>query len=183
MRVIAGSKRRLSLVTPKGSNTRPTSDQIKETLFNIIAPDLYDVNFLDLFAGSGQIGIEALSRGAASATFVEQDKAALTCIDTNINKCGLADVSTVYGTDVLSALGRMRGQKFDMVFMDPPYGKGLEKDVLSQLKNLELLSDDAVVIIEEQVDKDFGYVNDMGYEVTREKCYKTNKHVFLTLAQ
>ena len=72
MRVIAGSARRLTLVTPKGMETRPTSDKIKETLFNILAPDLYDVNFLDLFAGSGGIGIEALSRGACECTFIER---------------------------------------------------------------------------------------------------------------
>ena len=181
MRVIAGSKRRLPLVTPKGTVTRPTSDQIKETLFNIIAPDLYDVNFLDLFAGSGQIGIEALSRGAAKATFVEQDKAALTCIETNLKKCDLNDVATVYSTDVLGVLSRMRGQKFDMVFMDPPYGKDLEKSVLKMLLDLELLSEDAMVIVEESMDADFEYVSEMGYVIEREKCYKTNKHVFLSV--
>lgn len=181
MRVIAGEKRRLPLVAPKGMTTRPTSDQIKETLFNIIAPDLYDINFLDLFAGSGQIGIEALSRGAATATFVEQDKAALTCIETNLNKCGLSDVSTVYSTDVINALSRMRGQKFDMVFMDPPYNKNLEKDVLSQLMRLELLNDDAIVIVEASIDTDMSFATELGYTVSREKCYKTNKHVFLTV--
>ena len=84
MRVIAGSARRLNLVTPKGNNTRPTSDRIKETLFNILSPMLYDVNFLDLFAGSGGIGIEALSRGAKSATFIEKDKEAVKCIKKNL---------------------------------------------------------------------------------------------------
>ena len=79
MRVIAGSARRLNLITPKGMSTRPTSDKVKETLFNILAPGLYGVRFLDLFAGSGGIGIEALSRGAVWCTFVEKDKEAVSC--------------------------------------------------------------------------------------------------------
>ena len=86
MRIISGSKRGMLLETPEGLDTRPTSDRIKETLFNMIAPEIYDSYFLDLFSGSGQIGLEALSRGAREAIFVEKDKKATACIEKNIYK-------------------------------------------------------------------------------------------------
>ena len=131
MRVIAGSARRLLLKTPKGLETRPTSDQIKETLFNILMPYLYDANFLDLFSGSGGIGIEALSRGCKSAVFVENSKAALKCIEDNIKNTHFEELSTVYPMDVFSALNQLELKTvFDVVFMDPPYNKELEKQVL-----------------------------------------------------
>ena len=181
MRVIAGSARRLNLVTPKGMETRPTSDRIKETLFNILAPHLYNVNFLDLFSGSGGIGIEALSRGAASATFIEKNKDALACIRKNLETCKFTDKATVIGSDVMSALYNLRPKdKYDIVFMDPPYGQGLEKPVLSILGNTDIIGDDTMIIIEAGLDTDLSFVNKLGFCVNRTKAYKNNMHVFLT---
>ncbi|MBQ6463329.1 MAG: RsmD family RNA methyltransferase, partial [Pseudobutyrivibrio sp.] len=100
MRVIAGNNRGLNLQAPEGLDTRPTTDRIKETLFNMIAFDLPDANFLDLFAGSGQIGIEALSRGAKEAVFVEKDKKAYDCIEKNLIKAKLTDKASVLKTDI-----------------------------------------------------------------------------------
>lgn len=122
MRVIAGTARRLPLVTPKGMETRPTTDRIKETLFNILQNDLPGCHFLDLFAGSGAIGIEALSRGAAKAVFVDNSKEALSCIRQNLEKTHLADRAIVIGQDCAGAiLQLMQKNAFDIIFMDPPH--------------------------------------------------------------
>ena len=107
MRVVAGSARSLLLKTPEGKETRPTTDRIKETLFNMIQFDIEDASFLDLFAGSGAIGIEALSRGARNAVFVENAKEAYECIIDNLNHTKLADKATVLKQDVFTALSVM----------------------------------------------------------------------------
>lgn len=183
MRVIAGSARRLTLVTPKGNTTRPTSDKIKETLFNILAPDIYDVNFLDLFAGSGGIGIEALSRGARFATFIEKDKNAVECIKKNINTTHFSEKSRVVPYDVLTSLYNLESSgPFDMIFMDSPYDAGVEHAVLNILSSSRLMHEDTLVIVEAKLDTEFDYVEDLGLVVTRVKEYKNNKHVFITKA-
>lgn len=180
MRVIAGSAKRMPLKTVEGMDTRPTTDRIKETLFNMISEYLADSYFLDLFSGSGAIGIEALSRGAAHATFVEQNKKAMNCIRENLKFTKLDDRAELYETDVINALSRMEGRKkFDYIFMDPPYDQLLEKRVLEYLQESDLLSEDALIIVEASLDTDFFYVNSLGFSMIKEKIYKTNKHVFL----
>ena len=184
MRVIAGSARRLNLVTPKGNNTRPTSDKIKETLFNILAPDLYGVRFLDLYAGSGGIGIEALSRGAKSCTFVERDKEAVKCIKKNLETTHFTDNSVVMASDVNSALYNLRvKERFDIVFMDPPYDQDLYASTLSVIKSLDIIDKDTMIIAEAAADNDFSFATSLGYEITRIKEYKNNKHVFIKLME
>ena len=180
MRVIAGEAKRLRLVAPKGMDTRPTSDKIKETLFNILAPDLYDAAFLDLFAGSGGIGIEALSRGASKCAFIEKDKEAVKCIRTNLETTRLTDRADVYPVDVLSFLHNLKSnQKYDIVFMDPPYKVGLEKSVLAILAGCDITTDDAMIICESAIDTDYSFADELGFDITRIKEYKNNKHVFL----
>ncbi len=180
MRVIAGSARRLTLVTPKGNNTRPTSDKVKETLFNILAGELSDINFLDLFAGSGGIGIEALSRGASHCTFVEKDKSAVAAIRRNIATTHFEEQSTIYPYDVMSCLHTIdAGEGFDIVFMDPPYGCGLEKDVLTILAGSDIIKEDALIIAEASSDTSFDYLPQLGFAVSRVKDYRNNKHVFI----
>lgn len=183
MRVIAGSARRLLLKTPKGLDTRPTTDQIKETLFNILMPYLYDANFLDLFSGSGGIGIEALSRGSAHATFVENSKPALKCIEENLVNTHFIDQATVFPMDVFSALNQLQGKEcFDIVFMDPPYNMELEKQVLERLSNSTLINEDSLIVIEASNETDIDYVGSLGFEVEKIKQYKNNMHVFLRRA-
>ena len=180
MRVIAGSAKRLQLKTLDGLDTRPTTDRIKETLFNMISPYLYDCRFLDLFAGSGGIGIEALSRGAGEAVFVEQNPKAMACIKENLKKTKLEERAVTMATDVMTSLRRMEGSgTFDYIFMDPPYRKMLEKQVLEYLSESTILSQDAVVIVESSLDTEFSYVEELGFSVIKEKIYKTNKHIFL----
>ena len=121
MRVIAGKARRLNLKTIPGVETRPTTDRIKETLFNILQPQTADCRFLDLFSGSGAIGIEALSRGAAKAVFVEKNPRACNCIRENLTFTKLANDAMVLNMDVIQAMRSLEGKEvFDIIFMDPP---------------------------------------------------------------
>lgn len=180
MRVISGSARSLKLKTVDGMDTRPTTDRIKETLFNIINPSVYDSVFLDLFSGSGGIGIEALSRGAREAVFVESNPKAMSCIKDNLQSTRLASRAVTLTADVMDALYRLEGEKiFDIIFMDPPYERGLEQKVLEYLSGSDLVYEDTLVIVEASRDTDFSYADALGFDVIREKMYKTNKHVFL----
>lgn len=180
MRVIAGSAKRLQLKTLDGMETRPTTDRIKETLFNMISPYIYDSIFLDLFSGSGGIGIEALSRGAKEAVFVEKNPRAMECIKENLKYTKLDKKAMTMTKDVMTALYQLEGEKtFDYIFMDPPYNQELEKMVLSYLSKSELVYEDTVIIVEASLDTDFSYLEQMGFRMIKTKEYKTNKHVFI----
>ena len=158
MRVIAGKARRLPLKTLPGSDTRPTTDRIKETLFNILQPEIPDCSFLDLFSGSGAIGIEALSRGAASAVFVEKNPKACSCIRENLTFTKLAENGKLLAMDALQALRSLEGrQVFDCIFMDPPYGMELEKRVLEYLSDSPMVTEDTQIIIEASKESGIGY--------------------------
>ena len=180
MRVIAGSARSLPLKTIKGLETRPTTDRIKETLFNMISAYLADCRFLDIFSGSGAIGIEALSRGADSCVFIENNREAVQCIRENLAFTRLEEKARILNWDAKSALLSLRNEApFSIVFMDPPYDSNLEDSLFSCLADLSLIDEDSLIIVEAKLSKCFDFTEDFGFEVTREKCYKTNKHVFL----
>ncbi|MDE6846851.1 MAG: 16S rRNA (guanine(966)-N(2))-methyltransferase RsmD [Lachnospiraceae bacterium] len=178
MRVIAGTARSLRLKTPEGMDTRPTTDRIKETLFNMLQPYLADAVFIDLYSGSGGIGIEALSRGARHAYFVENNKNALACITENLQFTHFTDQATILKQDVLSALPGIREKEADVIFMDPPYDREYEKQVLHLLSSLSYVTDRTLIVIEASLESDFSYLDQLGYSITKEKCYKTNKHIF-----
>ena len=177
MRVIAGSARRLLLKTIEGMETRPTTDRIKETLFNMLQNDLYGCTFLDLFAGSGGIGIEALSRGAKQAVFVENNPKA-----DNLKTTPLEENGIVMNCDVLQALKRLEDRKmtFSYIFMDPPYNKLLEKTVLQYLSRSSLIDQETVMIVEASLETKGDYLSELGLTLVKEKVYKTNKHLFIT---
>ena len=181
MRVIAGSARRLLLITVDGLDTRPTTDRIKETLFNMLNPSLPGSRFLDLFSGSGAIAIEALSRGAEQATLVEMNKKAITCIKDNLSHTHLEEKARVMAMDVLSAIRMLEGQNevFDYIYMDPPYRKELEREVLFALAHSPLISEDTVIIVEAAQKTDFSYLSELPYSVDKIKQYKTNQHLFI----
>ena len=151
--------------------TRPTTDRIKETLFNILAPEIPDSDFLDLFSGSGGIGIEALSRVANRAWFVDNSRAAVKVIQENL----------VLGQDVTGAIRMLESRHgaFDVIFMDPPYRKNLEQQALQALAQSPLADKDTLIVVESGLDTDFDYIEQMGYEIRRIKEYKTNKHTFI----
>lgn len=180
MRIIAGSARSLPLRAPEGLDTRPTSDQIKETLFNMLQYDIPGCYFLDLFAGSGQMGLESLSRGGECSVFVENNRKAAKCIEENIKFTKFDKSSRLMVSDVVTALYSLEGKyKFDIIFMDPPYHKGLEKGALEYLATSSLLKEDSMIIVEASTETDFAYVEELGFEITKYKKYKTNVHVFL----
>ncbi|MCM1387060.1 MAG: 16S rRNA (guanine(966)-N(2))-methyltransferase RsmD [Bacillus sp. (in: Bacteria)] len=179
MRVIAGKARSLKLKTPEGLDTRPTTDRIKETLFNMLQPYLPDCVFIDLFSGSGGIGIEALSRGARHAYFVENHKNAIACIQENLKFTRLIDDATILKQDVLSALSGIHEKEADVIFMDPPYTLDYERQVLDVLRTMPYVDENTLIVVEALLETDFSYVDGLGFYVTKEKCYRTNKHVFL----
>jgi 16S rRNA (guanine966-N2)-methyltransferase len=126
MRIIAGSFKGRKLLSPKGSRTRPTSDRVREAIFSIVGDLVSGAAVLDLYAGTGAMGLEALSRGARKAVFVESDTAALTCLNTNIGSCGCRDRSRVIGQSVISYLGKAAFEDgFELMFADPPYRSDL----------------------------------------------------------
>lgn len=180
MRVIAGKAKSLKLKTIEGMNTRPTTDRIKETLFNMLQPYMADCRFLDLFAGSGAIGIEALSRGADLCVFVEQQRNAAACIRENLKFTHLDKQAQVMIMDAVTAVKRLDGQEpFHCIFMDPPYDKGLELEVLDVLKDTSLLDEDTLLIVEASLKITDKMIEDLGYIIEKKKIYKTNQHLFL----
>ena len=181
MRGIAGIARSVPLITPKGLETRPTSDQIKETLFNMLQGYIEGSNFLDLYAGSGQIGIEALSRGAEFVAFVEKSDEAVKCIKANVDKTKFADKSMILKLEVLSGIRTLELEKkrFDIVFLDPPYNQGLEQGILTALVGSAILNDEVIIIVEASKNTDFSFVDYLGLKIVKDKIYKNNRHLFL----
>ena len=138
MRVITGTARGRKLEAPKGRSTRPTTDRVKESIFNIIQFDIEGRRVLDLFAGSGQMGIECLSRGAESCVFVERNIAA-----TGFEKC-----SRLIRGDAFGALSGLRGQKFGLILLDPPYGGELLNQALRQIAEIDILQTGGIIVCE-----------------------------------
>ena len=182
MRVISGIAAHRKLVSPPGNEIRPTTDRIKETLFNILAPNLYGADFLDLCAGSGQIGIEALSRGAASCVFVDEGKTAIDCIKKNVEVLNELDSPyDIYRMSASSAISKLytSGKRFDIIFMDPPYDKEIEKEVLLMIDRYPVLKEDGFIVVEASDETEFDYLQGTHLEITREKKYGSNKHIFI----
>ena len=178
MRVIAGTARSLPLKTPEGMDTRPTTDRIKETLFNMLQTIIGGSVFVDMFSGSGGICIEAISRGASKAYFIEYDKKALACIKDNLNFTKFNDKAMVINSDACSAIDRITDEA-DIIFMDPPYESGLDVAALRILSNARCVTEDTLIIVEASLDRDVEEFTSCGFVLSKEKKYKTNKHVFL----
>lgn len=148
MRVITGTARGRRLAEPANMDIRPTTDQVKEAIFNIIQFDVEGRRVLDLFAGSGQLGIEALSRGAASCVFVDSGREAQKLVRENLKRCGFeAPVLQCDGVDYLR-----RREKFDLIFLDPPYGMGLEGRAIEGIKEFDILSKGGIIVCETRPD-------------------------------
>lgn len=181
MRVISGQARGHKLRTPEGRSTRPTTDRIKESLFNIISPDLYDCEFLDLFSGSGAIGIEALSRGAKESIFVDSSNKCKEIIESNLKFTKLFDKAKVYKKDVLEAiylLGR-EDKKFDIIFLDPPYNEGLAEPTLKAIIDSDILNKQGYIIVESSSKLPTPKISNI--KQLREKNYKTTTMTFFGL--
>ena len=183
LRVIAGSARSLLLKTPVGLDTRPTTDRIKETLFNVLQSEVPGSVVIDFFAGSGSLGIESLSRGAKKAYFVDNSKEANKCITENVKHTHFEDKSTVFAQDCIRAAMQIHEAHVDIIFMDPPYDKGLEAELLGVLKTMPYVDSDTLIVIEARLETSFDYLEDLGYFIVKEKKYKTNKHIFVRLKE
>lgn len=177
MRVIAGTARSTPLAAPNGMDTRPTTDKIKETLFNMIQFDIPGAVFCDFFSGSGAIGIEAVSRGAKHAYLVDNAKPAIECIKKNVAFTKFQDKTTIIARDVRDSLYEI-SEPADIIFMDPPYSLGIEFDIMQLLKKSNCLKDSTIIIIEAAADTDLSDIESLGYHMYKEKMYKANKHVF-----
>lgn len=150
MRVISGSARGTKLYSLEGENTRPTLDRVKEALFNIIQFKLIDSDILDLFAGSGSLGIESLSRGAKHVTFCDSSREASMIVEKNLEKTRFKESSRLYNLKFEKALDKMKLEdvKFDVVFLDPPYKTNYIKEALELILEYKLLKEDAILILE-----------------------------------
>jgi 16S rRNA (guanine966-N2)-methyltransferase len=151
LRIIAGALKGRRLLSVPGLETRPTADRIREAIFNILGSSLNGAQVLDLFAGTGAIGIEALSRGAAFGVFVENNRKALEAIHRNIETCGLAGRTRVIRWDAARDLSCLAaaGRKFDWVYMDPPYATRLIQPALTHLTQARCLENDACIVVEQ----------------------------------
>lgn len=152
MRVITGSARGRKLKALPGLDTRPTTDQVKESIFNILQFDIEGRRVLDLFAGTGQLGIEALSRGAAFCDFVDQSPAALKTVRENAGICGFEARSAFHGQDFTAFLTQAR-TKYDLIFLDPPYASDCLKQALALIAGIDILSENGIIICESTVEK------------------------------
>jgi len=145
VRVISGYARGRRIIAPKGTKIRPTSDRVKEAIFNTISPLVAQSDFLDLFAGTGNIGIEALSRGAKSCTFVDKSLQAIKCIKNNLSNTGFEDRSTIMLGDSRTIIAKLT-QTYDIIFLDPPYGYDLVMPIMKKLKLL--LKEEGIIVVE-----------------------------------
>ena len=168
MRVITGKARGVQLKTPEGLQTRPTSDRVKEALFSIIQFDVPGKRVLDLFGGTGQLGIEAISRGAKSAVFVEAGEKACALIRENLRRCRMEGEGRVVRSDYMEYLSRCK-ERFDLVFLDPPYAEVFLENSLKKLAEIDILESGAIIVAERPADKPL-FVEIPGF--TRSKDYK-----------
>ena len=176
MRVIAGSARGIALKTPEGMHTRPTADRVKEALFSIIHFDLPGAKVLDLFGGTGQLGIEALSRGAQSATFVDQADSACKLIKENLRRTKFENSGKVVRGDYMEYLSRCR-EEYDIILLDPPYAEVFLENALKRITEIDILRSGGIIVAERPLGKDLPW-DFPGY--TRSKDYKYGQ-ILLTL--
>ena len=171
MRVITGKARGVQLKTPEGMLTRPTADRVKEALFSIINFDLPGAAVLDLFGGTGQLGIEALSRGANSAVFVDQREDACKIIRENLRRTKLESQGRVVRSDYLDYLRRSK-EKFDIILLDPPYAEVFLENALKCITEIDILKTDGIIVAERPVEKELPFEFE-GF--TRSKDYNYGK--------
>ncbi len=171
MRVITGKARGVALKTPDGMKTRPTADRVKEAMFSIIQFDIPGAKVLDLFGGTGQLGIEALSRGAESAVFVDAGEDACKLIKENLKRTRLEGQGRVVRSDYLAYLNRCR-EEFSIVFLDPPYAEVFLENALKKLMEIDILQSGGIIVAERPLEKDLD-VELTGF--TRSRDYKYGK--------
>jgi 16S rRNA (guanine(966)-N(2))-methyltransferase RsmD len=173
MRVISGKARGVNLKTPEGLTTRPTADRVKEALFSIINFDVPNTSVLDLFGGTGQLGIEALSRGAKSAVFVDERDDACKLIKENLKRTHLESSAKVIRSDYMAFLRNCK-ETFDIIFLDPPYAEVFLENSLKMITEIDILQSGGIIVTERPVDKEL-LIDLQGY--SRSKDYKYSRTI------
>ena len=181
MRIISGTSKGRKLVTPRSQSLRPTSDRVKESIFNILQDEIVGKVVLDLFAGTGNLGIEALSRGAKKTIFVEKGRQALRLIQRNLTQFGLEERSEILPKDANRAIGilKQKGESFDLILMDPPYQKGLIQKTLMKLNSYPIYHKDSILVIEHDRREPLSTVMD-GWNLIRQRRIGDTVISFLT---
>ena len=174
MRIISGKNRGRHLVAPKGMNTRPTADRVREAMFNVLAPYLEAAKVLDVFGGTGAFSLEALSRGAESAVILDKDRKAQAAIAQNIELCGEGERAKLLKGDSLQLLPTLQ-RSFDLIFLDPPYAKDLLFPAISLILKYNLINDEGIVIIETAVGND---MSELPLEIRKESIYGDTKILY-----
>ena len=167
MRVVSGSARGCRLQPVPGMNNRPTTDRVKENVFNLIQDHVRDADVLDLFAGTGQLGIEALSRGAAHCDFIEHNGTAYNVVSKNVQTARVQDRASLHRVEARDFLAKAAAKKYSLIFLDPPYGGTILENALSGIERFDILSANGIIICESAVEDKFAH----GFEVVRERRY------------
>lgn len=179
MRIITGSARGRNLVTLEGQHTRPTADRVKQAVFSSLQFELEGRTVLDLFAGSGQLGLEALSRGAKSCVFVENDRAAQRVVEQNIRTCGFEQQARIERVEALNYLKRQQSASFHLIFLDPPYNTGLLEQAVADIIQFDILMQGGIMICESKRNG-FDPVLSPPYRVLRRCDYGNTSVTYLT---
>ena len=182
MRIISGTARGTKLYTLSGLETRPTLDRVKESIFNIIQNNIADALILDLFAGSGAIGLETLSRGAKKAVLCDKSKEACEIIKKNINKTHMEEKVELYNLDFTLCIEKVKNQKFDIIYIDPPYNTNNIKESLKKIINYEILSEEGIIILEtDDETRILKEIENIDVEIKDKRKYGRASIIFLKL--
>ena len=181
MRIITGRARGIRLDTLDGEETRPTSERVKEAVFSMLQFDIEGREVLDLFSGSGQMGLEAVSRGAAAATLVDKSKNAIRIIEKNAEKTKLREYCHIVNSDSLDFIRRNKGKKYDIIFIDPPYASGLYIPVLKSLYEYEMIKPTSLIVCESDFEKLLESDNELQHIYSVKKSSKYSKTVITVL--
>lgn len=181
MRIITGKAKGIHLKTLEGDATRPTAERVKEAIFSMLQFDIEGRTVLDLFSGSGQLGLEAVSRGAASAVLVDCSKFAVKIIEENVAKTRLAPWCTVCRADCMDFISRNRGKQFDIIFLDPPYASGLYVSVIRQMLEADMLKSTSMIVCESDHDGIFGTDTELAERFQIKKQSKYSRTVITIL--
>ena len=182
MRIITGKAKGITLKTLEGENTRPTSERVKEAVFSMIQFDIENRKVLDLFAGSGQMSLEALSRGANSAVLIDKSPEAIKIIEENAQKCNMYTSCKIYRSDYLDYIKRNRGEKFDIIFLDPPYAQKLYAPALQSLLTYNMLKCSSLIVCESGEEEIFTENADLAnkFEIFKQSRYSKTYITILT---
>lgn len=180
MRIISGKARGTKLYTLEGTNTRPTLDRVKESIFNIIQSEIDGAQVLDLFAGSGAIGLECLSRGAEKAVLCDKSKEAIEIIKKNIEKTHMEEKAQVFNTDFETCLEKVKAQQFDIIYLDPPYATDYILKSLKKIIEFGIIKKESIIIIETDDEKRIlREIENIGIKIVDKRKYGRATIIFL----